>query len=382
LTAPNGREGAATHSSYLLETAFAFAPVPIALIGPGGEPLRINDSLRNLLNGGDECMPALDRRLVACINGTFGEIKDRFVSGDLNKYETERLTVLPDGTEKWLHITAGAVRSVDKTLDHIVAHVQDVDERKRHERQMRENLIELSVEAQIRSALDEEAFVLHAQPITDLSTGETFAQELLLRMRDSSGRLVGPQSFLAVAERTGLIVRIDRWVIERGIEQAAAGRRVEINVSGRSLGNPSLDMFVAGALARHGADPSRVVFEVTETAVIENLDVARRFAERVAQLGCGLALDDFGTGFGTLTAAKALPVSLVKIDIEFIRDVLTDARSESIVRSVINFARGLQAKTVAEGVEDEQTLDKLRELGVDYAQGYLIGRPGPLEWGS
>lgn len=374
-----GQIGGVTHDSQcLMESTFDAAPVPIAVVGPSGESLRINDALRKLLIVGAETSPDIDQRILACVNGMFSEIRHRFAFGDLDHYETEHLAVLPSANQKRLQITATAVRSIDNSIEQIVAHVQSIDESHGREQRAVEDRADRTVARQIRRALEDDRFLLYAQPIVELRTGSRFAEELLLRMRDPAGNIVGPHEFLPVAERTGLITAIDSWVTEQAIQIAAAGRTVEINVSGRSLGDSEFEALVENALRHYAADPRRVVFEVTETAMIENLRPAQRFAEHVTELGCRVALDDFGTGFCTLTTAKALPVSLIKIDIEFISDLLTNRRSECIVRSVINFAQALGAMTVAEGVEDQETLAKLQELQVDYAQGYLLGRPMPM----
>ena len=136
---------------------------------------------------------------------------------------------------------------------------------------------------------------------------------------------------------------------------------------------------IEGCLARYEADPALVVFEITETAILEDEDAAERFARRLRQLGCKLALDDFGTGYGGFTYLKRLPIDFLKIDIEFVRDLATNRASRHVVEAVVGLARGFGLKTVGEGVEDPEAYALLRELGVDYAQGYHIARPAPLE---
>lgn len=171
---------------------------------------------------------------------------------------------------------------------------------------------------------------------------------------------------------------IDRWVIGRGIEHAAAGLAVELNLSALSVGDDTILAAIRDALRRTGAPPERVVFEITEAALMADLDRGRRFAEALRALGCQLALDDFGTGYGTLTYLKHIPADHVKIDVEFVRDLATSAGDESVVKGIVAIARELGKTTIAEGVSDAGTLRRLRELGVDYAQGYFIGRPAPL----
>jgi predicted signal transduction protein with EAL and GGDEF domain len=160
----------------------------------------------------------------------------------------------------------------------------------------------------IREALDDDAFVLHAQPIVDLAADQVSQVELLVRMRNRNGEIIGPASFLPTAERFGLIKEIDRWVIRRGLALAAEGRKVEINLSGRSFADCDLAEWIEAQFAASGAEPANVIFEITETAIIANMQDARRFVERLVALGCGFALDDFGTGFGSLTYLKHLPI--------------------------------------------------------------------------
>jgi EAL domain-containing protein (putative c-di-GMP-specific phosphodiesterase class I) len=139
-----------------------------------------------------------------------------------------------------------------------------------------------------------------------------------------------------------------------------------------------LDLIERG-LERTGADPARLVFEVTETALVENQAAAAVFAEHLRELGCKLALDDFGTGYGGFTYLKRLPIDLLKIDIEFVSDLAVNPASRHVVEAVVALARGFELETVAEGVENAETLALLRELGVDFAQGYHIARPAPAE---
>jgi EAL domain-containing protein (putative c-di-GMP-specific phosphodiesterase class I) len=220
--------------------------------------------------------------------------------------------------------------------------------------------------------------VLHAQPIIDIATGETVQHELLIRMIDEDGSAIPPGLFLPVAEEYGLIREIDRWVVGQAAALAAEGHALEINLSAESLGDPDLYAVVERELTTRGVDPSLIVFELTETALLRDEDAARSFIERVERLGCKLALDDFGTGYGGFTYLKRLPVDFLKIDIEFVRDLAQSPSSAHVVRAVVSLARGFGQKTVAEGVEDAETLALLGELGVDYAQGFGIGRPAPV----
>ena len=236
----------------------------------------------------------------------------------------------------------------------------------------------------IRKALDEDLFVLYCQPILDLRSNEISQYELLLRMPGTSGELLLPASFLYTAERYDLIRRIDRWVISRAIEligdERRAGRelRLEVNVSGRSVADPELPGFIVEQLDAASIDPAQLILEVTETAAIGNMDEARRFVARLTDIGCCFALDDFGAGFGSFYYLKYLPLDYLKIDGEFIRNLPASNTDQLILRSIVQMANGLGKKTIAEFVGDEESLQLLREHGVQYAQGYHVGRPRPL----
>ncbi|HEV3376865.1 MAG TPA: EAL domain-containing protein [Thermoleophilaceae bacterium] len=231
----------------------------------------------------------------------------------------------------------------------------------------------------IRRAVEEGRLALYSQPIVDLATGATAGEELLVRMLDESGELVMPSAFLPTAERFGVIRDIDRWVVSRALELTAAGRPVSVNLSARSVSDPELTTRVEQGLRRGGADPALLTFEITETAAAADMEDVRAFAERVQRIGCHLALDDFGTGFGSFIYLKHLPVSELKIDMEFVRNVSRSAADRRLVDSIVTIARGLGIRTVAEGVEDEATLRLLRNYGVDRAQGWQLGPPAPVE---
>jgi diguanylate cyclase (GGDEF)-like protein/PAS domain S-box-containing protein len=236
----------------------------------------------------------------------------------------------------------------------------------------------------IQSALENDAFVLYAQPIVDLRTHLVTRHELLLRMRAEDGDLIPPGAFLFVAERYGLINEIDRWVVRRAIglirtaHEAGRELRLEVNISGLSLGDEELLGLIERELADGEINPGNLIFEVTETAAVSNIVAAREFAERVCALGCRFALDDFGAGYGSFYYLKHLPFDFVKIDGEFVRNCVDSKTDQLVVQAVVQIARGLGKQTIAEFVEDEATIEVLERFGVDYAQGYHVGRPAPL----
>lgn len=231
---------------------------------------------------------------------------------------------------------------------------------------------------ELRRALTAGRLFLVGQPILDLREDRVVQSELLVRLRDEQGGMVLPARFLPLAEREGLVTELDRWVLERACHLAAAGRQVQMNVSAKTMCDQGFVDAAEDALARHGTPPQALTFEITETALITDLHQAQAFADRLSQLGCAFALDDFGTGFAPLTYLKRLPIAYLKVDIEFVRDVIVDARSQALVGAVVHIAQALGLRTIAEGVEDEPTLRFLRRLGVDYAQGHHIGRPVEL----
>lgn len=236
----------------------------------------------------------------------------------------------------------------------------------------------------IRDAVESpDGFVLFEQPIMRLSDGALDRSELLLRMRDEQGEIVGPHLFLPVAGRYGQMQAVDRWVIRSALQllrdrtAAGHGGDLEINLSGESLSDPRMADFAVREIEAAGVDASRLIFEVTETSAIGNLEASRSFVARLTALGCGFALDDFGAGFSSFAYLKALPLGIVKIDGQFVRGLRGSRHDRITVRAMVDVARGLGKQTVAEFVEDEATLELLRSFGVDFAQGYHVGIPAP-----
>jgi len=259
----------------------------------------------------------------------------------------------------------------------VVVVFRDTSEERAHDRRARRELDALSWIGRIRDALDEGRFVLYTQPIVPLAGGEP-RDELLLRMVGPNGEIIAPGSFLPAAEKYGLISEIDRWVVGEAIRLAATGRRVQANVSVTSI--PTLDLLslIERELRATRADPKNIVFEITETAFLEGIELAEAFAHGLSTIGCGLALDDFGTGFASLTYLTKLPIKYLKIDIDFVRDLTSDPASQHVVKGIVNLAKDFGQQTIAEGVEDAATLALLERYGVDFAQGFHVGRPQPI----
>ncbi len=237
----------------------------------------------------------------------------------------------------------------------------------------------------IKDALVNDGFVAHAQPIVDLSSMRIAGAELLLRMRDLDGSLIMPGRFIYIAERAGLIADLDLWTLGQGLALLERLRisqpefKVAVNVSGRSIGDPRYADTIAAGLTKGDIDPSRLVLEITETAAIADMEQAKAFVVRMSGLGCELSLDDFGAGFGSFYYLKHFTFDYVKIDGEFVSRCPFNRTDRLIVDSIVGIAHGLGKTTVAEHIADEPTLTAIRTLGVDYGQGYLLGRPGPIE---
>jgi diguanylate cyclase (GGDEF)-like protein/PAS domain S-box-containing protein len=239
----------------------------------------------------------------------------------------------------------------------------------------------------IRAALVEDRFELHAQPFVALggSDDPVPAFELLIRMRSDSGELIPPATFLPIAERFDLVQAIDRWVVERAValvrreHERGTPVTLSVNLSGRTMGDPEFAGWLEALLLAAPVPPGRLIVEITETAAIVNLERARALAATLRRLGCLLALDDFGAGFASFSYLKHLSFDLLKIDGEFVRGLRDNPTDRLVVEAVVAIARGLGTPSLAEFVADSDTLEAVRDLGVDYAQGFHLGRPAPVD---
>jgi diguanylate cyclase (GGDEF)-like protein/PAS domain S-box-containing protein len=242
---------------------------------------------------------------------------------------------------------------------------------------------------QLQSALKEGRFELYAQPIVATAPDHEAAPgpglEVLLRLRDESGAAIAPPEFMRAAERYRLMPHVDRWVVQtaltalgRGGIRLPEGRSLCINLSGQTLGDSSFLEFVVDCLDRTAVSPERLCFEVTENAVITNIEDARRFIGVLHGMGCSFALDDFGRGLSSFANLKNLSLDYVKIDGSFIRNLASDAVNQAMVTAMIKLARSLDFRVIAEQVEDGDALESARRMGVDFVQGYEVGRPQPL----
>jgi diguanylate cyclase (GGDEF)-like protein/PAS domain S-box-containing protein len=240
---------------------------------------------------------------------------------------------------------------------------------------------------QLQGALKEGRFELHAQaivPVDDSVSGGP-GLEVLLRLRDENGVMVQPGEFMDAAERYRLMPHVDRWVVQtalaalgRGAVRLPPGRSMCINLSGQTLGDAGFLEFVVDCLDRTAVAPDRICFEVTENSVITNIEHARRFIGVLHGMGCQFALDDFGRGLSSFANLKNLQLDYLKIDGYFIRNLAVDTVNQAMVTAMIKLARSLNFRVIAEQVEDMSALDSARRAGVDFVQGYQVGRPQPL----
>lgn len=248
---------------------------------------------------------------------------------------------------------------------------------------------DITTSGELREALASNRMRLDAQLILPLGADEAHSTphfELLLRMIGLDGATVGPAKFLSAAQRYQMMPTVDRWVLDTAIESLKphadllANRPVvfSINFSGQSLGSDEFPDHLLQRLETCGLDPALFCFELTESDAVTNIAKAELLMRRLRKLGCGVALDDFGTGLSSLSYLRTLPITLLKIDGSFVRDILKDPRSESMVAAITQLAHTMGLATVAEYVETDEIRSRIAALGVDYGQGFAIGKPAPL----
>jgi EAL domain-containing protein (putative c-di-GMP-specific phosphodiesterase class I) len=236
----------------------------------------------------------------------------------------------------------------------------------------------------IITAIEEDRIKPWFQPIMNLYTGEIHHYEALARIHALDGTVIQPGEFITTAERYGLISRIDRIITEKtmniqsGLKRAGKNITFSMNLSGKLLGDEDMLCYLKNSIIQSGADPDYLVFEITETATINNMSKAIAFVKALKNIGCKISLDDFGVGFTSFVHLVELEVDFLKIDGSFIRHLPESDRNRVLVKTIVDMAKGIGIKTVAEFVDREETLHILRQTGVDYAQGYLIGKPSQM----
>jgi len=238
----------------------------------------------------------------------------------------------------------------------------------------------LNWNSRIAQALECEQFELYFQGVYRTEDRALSHLEVLVRMRnpDDPEHPILPGQFIHLAEKSGQVLDIDRWMLKQSIALLGSHANLPplaVNLSGRTFDDPALPQFIRRLLAEYVVDPRRLLVELTETAAVSDVQDAQRFIEAMQQLGCGVCLDDFGSGFSTFAYLKYLNVKVLKIDGLFVRDLPNNYDNQVFIRAMVEVARGLHKTTVAEFVEDAATLDMLQDLGVDLAQGYYLDRP-------
>ena len=242
----------------------------------------------------------------------------------------------------------------------------------------------LAMVSELRRAIDQDELSLYFQPKLDLETGEVTCAEALVRWDHPTHGLLSPDVFVPIAEQTGLIRPLARWVLDAALRQCNRWRRdgldlsVAVNLSMRNLHDPEVVDTIRQLLLRWGIPPARLVIEITESSLMADAARAMDVLGRLRGMGVSVSIDDFGTGYSSLAYLKRLPVDELKIDKSFVAHIASDGNDAAIVRSTIGLAHDLGLSVVAEGIEDQQTLEFLAELGCDVAQGYFISRPLPV----
>ena len=279
-----------------------------------------------------------------------------------------------DGTSFAVDYTGAPIRQDGEIIGGVCVFADTTEQRAREE-----HLKERSEWSdRIHRGLRDSKFVMHAQPIVHMDTGEARMHELLIRMESEQGGFLSPAHFLPQAERFGLMNDIDHWVVSEAV-RIARDRPVTVNVSAQSIADVFFTSWTQRMIEEAAAPPENLLFEITETAALEDFDLARQLVTGLTEFGCKFALDDFGTGFGSFTELRHLPVTHLKIDMTFVRDLPRSENDQRVVAAIIGVAENFGMTTIAEGVEEAETLELLAQLGVDYAQGYLLGRPAPLD---
>jgi len=240
----------------------------------------------------------------------------------------------------------------------------------------------------VQEALREDHFVLYCQPVLPVEERTSAPHfEILIRMRDHNGEILAPINFLPAAERYQLMPMVDRWVVHHALKALGPNWKAFadvdpvfcINLSGQSFANPGFQAFIIDEIRDAGVPPRNICFEITETAAIANIDDAIMFMSSLKKFGCRFALDDFGAGLSSFGYLKVLPVDYLKIDGSFVREITKDAISQTMVDAMCQIGRTMQLIMVAEFVGDDETRQALSEIGIDYVQGFHIGKPVPVE---
>jgi len=239
-----------------------------------------------------------------------------------------------------------------------------------------------TLESDLRDAVARCQFEVHYQPFFDVQTGDRKGQEALVRWRHATRGLIPPEQFIPLAEETGLIVPLGEWVLRRACDDATSWPddiKVAVNLSPVQFKQADLFDVIQSALRNSGLPPQRLEIELTESVLLEKAAENHAFMQKLKSIGISLALDDFGTGYSSLSCLTAFPFDKIKVDKSFIAKLTKGHKSSAIISSVVTLASGLDMSVTAEGVETREQFERLRTLGVNFAQGYLLGRPVPID---
>jgi EAL domain-containing protein (putative c-di-GMP-specific phosphodiesterase class I) len=245
---------------------------------------------------------------------------------------------------------------------------------------------QLELEVDLQRAIEDGEFFIHYQPLIDLGSGQTVAVEALARWRHPWRGVVPPAEFIPAAEKTGAIISVGRWVLQRACEQVRAWQDAKggpalglaVNLSARQLKDPGLVEDVINAVASSGLEPTGILLEMTESVLMDDLEKTIPILQQLKALGLMLAADDFGTGYSSLSYLRQLPVDTLKIDRSFISG-LGKEREAALVETIVNMGRSLKLEVVAEGIEDDVQLAALKRMGCELGQGYLFAQPMPAD---
>jgi predicted signal transduction protein with EAL and GGDEF domain len=334
--------------------------------------------------GGDEfviLLPELRDRLAAgsVANRILHELERPFMLGETQVFVTASIgiaTYPADGRS-----AAELLRNADTAMYH--AKQQGKAAFQYYSGEMNEASKErLRVENGLRLALDVGGFELHYQPQVDMGGRRIVGAEALLRWRDQDGRCIYPGTFISIAEDSGLILRIGEWVIREACRQAAEWKRqglpaipISVNVSAMQFRRQNVVELIGSALREHGLDAASLCVEITETSLMNVHEAATDALHELRAMGVQVALDDFGTGYSSLSYLRSFPVDMVKIDRSFIAELQQDEKTAAVIEAIINVARVLGMKVLAEGVEQQAQLNHLQMLGCDFVQGHHTGSP-------
>lgn len=240
----------------------------------------------------------------------------------------------------------------------------------------------INVSQKIRKAIIEDRMLLYFQPIFDIKKDEISYYEALIRLKDIDGNIVGPIEFIPALEASGEMHLLDRWIIKLAtntLKNYPELKHIAINLSAQAFKDERLVPSILESLKDTGVNPSRITFELTESASLFNLSITQRVIAELHKLGCSFSVDDFGSGFSSFSYLKDLPADYIKLDGSFIKNLHKDMVDQTLVRSIIQVIQALGKKAVAEYVENQEILEILKEMGIDFVQGYHIGRPAPVD---